>query len=318
MVAWTHPFPFDPTYGYSLEDLLTVTAPPEPDDYASAWRGRFARALRVEPRPVWVENVLEHPEFMVLDIRYHSTDGVDIGGWLLVPKDREVRRGLVIGHGYGGRDAPDFDLPIDDAAVLFPCLRGLSRSRLPGIPGDPSSHVLYAINDPERYILRGCVEDVWLGVSTLLRLFPHIEGHIGYLGTSFGGGVGAMAIAFDQRIARGHLNVPSFGHQPLRLTLPTVGSGEAVRAYAKSRDDVLATLRYYDAALAARHIRVPMHIAAALFDPAVAPPGQFAVYNALPGQKALFVLEAGHYDYPARDQQAAELNVELAEFFERL
>jgi cephalosporin-C deacetylase len=298
--------------------LLAITAPPEPEDYAPVWRRRLARALEIEPRPQRLGSAFEHPDFDVFDIRYRSTDAVDIGGWLLVPRNRDIRRGLVVGHGYGGRDAPDFNSPVDDAAVLFPCLRGLSRSRLPGVPDDPSSHVLYAIDDPERYILRGCVEDVWLGVSALLAWFPHIEGRIGYLGASFGGGVGAMAIGFDQRIARGHLNVPSFGHQPLRLTLPTVGSGEAVRAYAKIHGDVLGTLRYYDAALAARHITRPMHVAAALFDPAVAPPGQFAIHNALAGPKTLFVLDAGHYDYPARDRQGAELATELVRFFEDL
>ncbi|MEZ5576382.1 MAG: hypothetical protein R3F44_12440 [Candidatus Competibacteraceae bacterium] len=40
-----------------------------------------------------------------------------------------------------------------------------------------------------------------------------------------------------------------------------------------------------------------MHVAAARFDPAVPPPGQFAVYNALAGPKELFVLRAGHFDH---------------------
>ncbi|MCA1789780.1 MAG: hypothetical protein LC667_07960 [Thioalkalivibrio sp.] len=58
-----------------------------------------------------------------------------------------------------------------------------------------------------------------------------------------------------------------------------------------------------------------MHIAAALFDPAVAPPGQFAVYNAITGDKRLFVLDAGHFDYPGRTRQEQDLLAQLRTFF---
>jgi cephalosporin-C deacetylase len=220
-----------------------------------------------------------------------------------------------VGHGYGGRDAPDFHLPVSEAVFLFPCFRGLSRSRRPEISDNPALHVLHDIDKPERYILGGCVEDLWLGVSALLDLYPQIEGHIGYMGISFGGGIGAMALAWDRRVQRGHLSVPTFGNQPLRLTLPTVGSGEAVRGYAREHRHILVTLRYYDAALAARHITIPMHVAAALFDPAVAPPGQFAIYNALRYPKRLFVLDAGHFDYPGRTEQENQLIEDLRKFF---
>lgn len=124
-----------------------------------------------------------------------------------------------------------------------------------------------------------------------------------------------MALAWDDRIARGHLNVPSFGHQPLRLALPSIGSAEAVQRYAGTHSQVLDTLAYFDAAVAARHIRQPMHVAAARFDPAVAPPGQFAVYNAIPGDKRLVVLDAGHFGYPNQAHQERVLLEQLWAFF---
>ncbi len=112
--------------------------------------------------------------------------------------------------------------------------------------------------------------------------------------------------------------MPTFGNQPLRLQLPTIGSGAAVQRYQQQHGNVLATLQYYDAASAARFIQQPMHIAAALFDPAVAPPGQFAVYNALSEPKALFVLEAGHFEYPNMVAQEQALQQELEAFFAQL
>jgi cephalosporin-C deacetylase len=312
-----HHFSFDPCYGRDLASLLAVEAPSEPAGFSAFWEARYASALEVAPRyrssPAGTQ-----AGYRVEDVYYESTEGFNIGGWLLTPLSGTVRRALLVGHGYGGRDGPDAALPAAETAYLFPCFRGLSRSRRWGVSDNPAYHVLHDIDKPQRYILGGCVEDVWVGVSLLLALFPQVEGHVGYQGTSFGGGIGAMAMAWDGRIRRGALNVPTFGHQALRLGLPTIGSGDAVSRYERQHGHVMDTLQYYDAALAARHIRVPVHVAAALFDPVVAPPGQFAVYNALPGPKELFVLDGGHFDYPGKPAQEARLFDDLQRFFEPL
>jgi len=310
-----HPYPFDPTYGYDLESLLAVAAPPAPPDFADFWRARLDRALAIEPAPRLRVSALAHPGFCVYDLEYDSTDGVQIRGWLLTPRHQPPRIGLILGHGYGGIERPPLDLPRPDAAYLIPCFRGLGLSRHPPISEDPRWHVLHDIQDPNRYVLAGCVEDLWTGVTALLELIPELAGHLGYTGISLGGGLGAIALAWDARLGRGHLNVPTFGHQPLRLELPCIGSGEAVREFARAYGRLPEALHYLDAALAARHIRQPVHVAAARFDPVVPPPGQFAVYNAIPGDRRLFILEAGHCDYPRRRAQATELLSQLWAFF---
>jgi cephalosporin-C deacetylase len=99
--------------------------------------------------------------------------------------------------------------------------------------------------------------------------------------------------------------------------LPCVGSGEAVRGYQRQTGRALDTLRYFDAAVAARHLQIPLHIAAARFDPAVPPPGQFAIYNAIAGPKQLFVLQAGHFDHAGTAAEKARLLDALAYFFNR-
>ena len=315
MVSFNHGYPFDPTYGYDLAALLAVSPPEPPPDFADFWASRYARARDQWPAAELRPAGWTHERFEVYDLSYHSTGGVRIGGWVLVPRVLPIRRGFVIGHGYGGREAPDLNLPFDDAVLFFPCARGISRSRCAGLPEAPNEHVLWGIDDRERYVLGGCVDDVWVAVTALLELFPSARGCVGYLGISFGGGIGAMAVPWDERIARAHFNVPSFGHQPLRLTLPTVGSGEALRWYRQQCGHIPETLRYYDAAMSARFTTVPVHMAAALFDPVVAPPGQFSVYNALPDHKHLFLLDAGHFDYPRRAEQERALLAELEQFF---
>ncbi|WP_295383944.1 acetylxylan esterase [uncultured Thiodictyon sp.] len=313
----THGFPFDPSYGYRLEDLLELQPPPEPADFATFWQARYQRALAVDANPRLRPADVSDPRMRVHELEYSSTAGFAIRGWLLTPLGGPPRRGFILGHGYGGLDRPPLDLPRDDAAYLIPCVRGLCRSRCPPIPEDPDGHVVYGIEHRDSYLVGGCVEDLWTGASALLGLFPELTGHLGYLGTSLGGGLGALALAWDARIGRGHLNVPGFGHQPLRLALPTVGSAAALQRLAQTRAQgpLLDTLAYFDSALAARHIRQPMLVAAAGFDPAVAPPGQFAVYNAIPGDKRLCLLTAGHFDYPGRRAEEQRLMAQLWAFF---
>ena len=313
-----HSYDFDPTYGFQLEELLALRPPPAPSNFDEVWRARYAAALGVSPQPRLRQSTSTHPDWLVQDITYISTEQFPIGGWLLAPTDGKVTRGLVVGHGYGGRDQPDFDIPVEETAVLFPCFRGLSRSRRPPISSDPAWHVLHDIDRPEHYILGGCVEDIWLAVSVLTQLYPETAGRIGYSGISFGGGVGALAIAFDKRIDRGHLALPTFGNMPLWLTLPTLGSGASVQIYQKTHPDVLETLRLFDAASAATRIAAPMLMAVARFDPAVAPPCQFSVANGLPTSihHETVILDAGHCDYPGGETQHALLLDKVRRFFQ--
>ena len=142
-----YPYDFDPTYGLGIDELAAIRPPQAPPDFDEFWRARYARSLHVEPQPRLAESRSSHPDWRVHDITYTSTDEFQIGGWLLLPRDGTVRRGLVVGHGYGGRDQPDFDIPVKETAVLFPCFRGLSRSRHPPISSDPAWHVLHDLID---------------------------------------------------------------------------------------------------------------------------------------------------------------------------
>jgi cephalosporin-C deacetylase len=62
-----------------------------------------------------------------------------------------------------------------------------------------------------------------------------------------------------------------------------------------------------------------MLMAVARFDPAVAPPCQFAVANALPKSKfnENFILDAGHFDYAGSAEQGAALRDRVERFFGR-
>lgn len=316
-IPTAHDYPFDPTYGLQLDALCALRPPKGPPGLETFWRKRYDHALSVDPRPRLDPSGTCHPDWVVHDLSYTSTDDFPIGGWLLVPRSGTVRRGLVVGHGYGGRDQPDFDIPVSETVVLFPCFRGLSRSSRPPISSDPAWHILHDIDKQDRYILGGCVEDLWLAVSVLEILYPGIAGRIGYSGTSFGGGIGALAIPFDPRIDRGHLAVPTFGNMPLWLTLPTTGSGNAVQRYSRAHPDTVETLALFDAATVASRIEKPMLVAVARFDPVVAPPCQFSIANALmtSDRHETVILDAGHFDYAGSGEQHALLSEKMRQFF---
>jgi cephalosporin-C deacetylase len=281
--------------------------PEPPDGFASFWSGRYDRAREVDPAPA-ILATRSVGERLLHEIEFSSTDGIRLGGWLEVPADGRAERGLVLGHGYGGRTGLTDEMPVARAAVLAFCSRGLpTRGLVDGIPSAGHQHVLHGIDDRDTYVHGGCVADLWCAVSALDALVPGLP-RIDYLGKSFGGGIGALALPWDERIAAGCLVVPSFGNHPVRLTIPSRGSGEAVRTYAARHPGVIDVLRWFDAATATAFAQLPLHVAVALDDPAVAPAGQFAVADALHGpQHERFVLSAGHQPYATEEHERRAL-----------
>ncbi|GAA3143377.1 cephalosporin-C deacetylase [Kribbella aluminosa] len=310
MTAPAHDLPFDPSYGYGLDDLLSVPAPDRPDDFETFWRLKYDDARQVEVAPDLGQLEIAEDGVRVFGLTFSSV-GVRLGGWLAIP-DGPVSHGIVVGHGYRGRDAIDLPLPVPGMAAIFPCARGIgARSYVGGIPAEPMRHVLHGIQARERYAIGGCVADVWCAASALLQLVPSIKGRLGYVGSSFGGGIGALALPWDERFGAAQLTVPTFGQHPLRLTMQSIGSGEALRQYHATHPAVTEVLRYFDAAAAATLIGIPVQVAAALFDPAVPPPGQFAIYNALSAERSLVILSAGHFEYANADaENQAVLNAQ--------
>ena len=307
-----HEFAFDPTYGYSQDQLLAIRAPEDsPIDFASFWQATFDENAS---QPLGItRRCIDSPstEHGLFEVSFQTWCNLRVGAWLVLPRDRRITCGAVIGHGYGGRAAPDFNG--HPAACLFPCMPGFDLSQSPGIPSVAGEHVLHAIASRDTYILRACVATIWTAVTVLKELCPEVGEHIYYLGGSFGGGLGALALPWDRRIKRAFLDVPTFGHHPIRLQCPCTGSGQAVRLHARGHPEVIHVLRYYDAATATTHIRVPVLAAPALFDPAVPPPGQFAVANNLAGPKHLFIHRAGHFDHPGAPIEQQALNQTIDE-----
>ena len=280
------------------EKFLEIPLPEIPSDFADFWRSTYQEARAIPTRLARRKIASPREGFDLYEIEFDSLDDVRIGGWLTVPQKGSIRRGVVGGHGYGGREAAELYPPGPDAVGIYPCARGFHRSAHPVIPGVGGQHVLHGIEKRETYSHRGSAADLWCAANALLELFPEIGGTLDYFGASFGGGIGALAIPWDRRFRKAYLDVPSFGNHPVRLTIPCGGSGEAVRLYHAKNPEVVKVLSYFDAATAASHFEIPVFVSPALVDPVVPPEGQFAVYKAIPSEKDIFVRSAGHPDVP--------------------
>ncbi len=301
MLPDRHDYPFDPTYGCDRAALEAITAPPAIAGFDTFWRATRAAADAVPLNLTREASTVPVPGWRQSIIHFDSLGGFRIGAWLLEP-DVPCRAGIVVGHGYGGREAPpviDPNWPQAERAVLLaPCMPGFHLSAVAGVPGDGARHVVLGIDDPDTYILRFCVAALWTSTRALATLHPETAGRLAYEGGSFGGGRGALAAPWEPLWSCARRDVPTFGHHPWRLRCPCTGSGESVRKLHAQRPEIARTLGFFDAAVAATRARMPGFIVPALFDPAVPPPGQWAVANAWAGMRVLGELSTGHHDGP--------------------
>ncbi|GAA2222182.1 acetylxylan esterase [Promicromonospora sukumoe] len=315
---WFPGSPIDGTYGYGRDALLAVEPADEPDGYAALWRSWSARAREVAPEVV-LEPVGRRGAHDVSVATFTADGGLRLRAWVALPAGVEPRVGVVHSHGYGGRDAPGFERVPRDAAVIFPVARGLGALNTGvGAPDTSALHVLHGIGSVETYTVGRSAVDLWHAASALLDVLGRRDPALGdlplyFVGTSFGGGIGALAVPWDDRFVGATFEVPTFGQHDLRLRMPCTGSGEAVRHHVAGHPEAREVLAFHDASVAATYLRVPTRVECALWDVHVPPPGQFAVASGVRRAEAggtsahleLAVHSAGHAEYPGMARELA-------------
>ncbi|MBO7148191.1 MAG: acetylxylan esterase [Lentisphaeria bacterium] len=302
-----HSFPFDPTNGMTCEELLKIKAPEAPADFKSFWEENYNLVMSHVPtyfieREIWSPD----PGVRIYLIRVKNWDNTEFSMWLCRPE--ESKGGLLIGQGYGNPAVPaeKFDLGL---TICHPCVRGLGRSQCKEIPWKASLHVLHGIRSKETYILRGVITDLWMAVSVMIDMFPDTVSNLNYEGASMGGGMGALMLPWDKRFKAAHLAVPTFG-SAIRFDYQSTGSGEACRQYVQDHPEALDVLAYFDASVSAQYLNIPVLVTPALFDPCVAPAGQFSVANSIPEKnRILKIREVGHFA-PTENDKRLEIEIQ--------
>lgn len=301
--SWFPDAEFDGTYGHTLRTLREIAPVPAPEGFAARWRKWREQAQTVDAAATVLSTETAHGR-RVSVVEHAGVDGIRLRAWLVEPASGSARVGIVHGHGYGGRDAVDLARVPDDAAAIFPVARGLATLNAGiGAPEQPPEHVLAGIDDPEGYVLGLCARDLWLAADAMTDLVGPLP--LYYVGESFGGGIGALALPWDDRFIGATLIVPSFGQYDERLAVHCLGSGETVRTYVAAHPQARDVLRWFDASTALAFADIPVRVEAALWDQSVPPQGQFAVANAA-RMLELAVLPAGHAEYPGVSEVTAE------------
>ena len=300
----------DGTFGYTLEELLKIEAPPPPEDFAEFWEGTYRLATARVPE-YRIEKEIWSPDARVkiLQVHFRSYDGFDIGMWIARPESSTG--GLVIGQGYGNPATPPTSRN-PGLTVAMPCIRGLGISQCAQIPWKLSDHAGYGIKSRETYVILGAVTDIWEATSVLVDMFPDTASNLNYSGGSLGGGLGAILLPWDSRFKAGEINVPTLaGPMQFAFQLSGEGPGSTRRNAALSDPACMRALSYFDGASAARRIRIPILMTPALSDKSNPPPAQFAIANAIPEEyRILRIREVGHRAPTPKD---IELEKELEE-----
>jgi cephalosporin-C deacetylase len=299
----------DPTYGFSREQLFSVSHQGgEPHGFEDFWRQLKAKSDKFPMGIATEEQTSPDPAYRLLKVFYTVHPGFRVGAWAMCPQDpAQVRLGVVFGHGYGGRAEPEWDKAAPDRIVIFPVAPWFHLSLDPRLPtNDAARHVVHGIDSEDTYVLGACACALWRAVDVLESICPRPLEKFHYIGWSFGGGMGALMLPWEPRFSSAELGQPTFGNHPVRLQSECVGSGEAVRQLHIKRPEIEKTLGFFDAALAARHLRIPVVFACSTFDPAVPPAGQFSVANAHPGAKRISVFLTGHFDYAHENAREEE------------
>lgn len=295
-----HSFPFDPTQGYDHAALQRVEPPgEEPSDFDAFWKDLRERTEKASLEPVWIEEPCGQDGFRLLRLTYGIGQNFRSAAWLTLPEDAEsIRAGLVASHGYDGRASVEPGLYRPGFAVVLPVAPGFHISADPRLPhNEANRHVVHGIETPQTYVLGLCAAAIWKSLDAAQAVVGRELKRWHYCGWSFGGGMGALALPWEPRVQSAEIGQPTFGHHPLRLQQPSTGSSHAVRERFLRDPEILRTLAYFDAATAIQRLTIPVAFACALFDPAVTPPGQFAVANAHRGPKRISAFLTGHFEW---------------------
>ena len=290
------------TSGFPKEQLLQIEGDTPVPDFQTFWQAQYA-AARAWKCSCKVEGELwsPDPDCRIFRIRFTSIDGFSIGMWLARP--RESTGGKLLAHGYGNPQIP----PVASSpgrTIVMPCVPGLALSQCKEIPWKSGDHARFGADSPEHYVITDGVRNLWIALTILIDMFPDTADNILCSGGSLGGGMGALAIPWDERIHYGNLNVPTLGG---RIMLDYPGNpdtpGESRRRMALAGPEGMRIIDLCNASAAARFIRVPTVVTPALRDAVVPPPGQFAVANSIPEPyRILRIREVGHAPATEADQ----------------
>lgn len=269
---------------------VTVVRPPDFDEF---WRQVMAdlTALPLAPSVTPVPE-RSSPDVDVFRIHYTSLDGLRISGWYCLPADRpEPLPALLLPPGYISDPTIPKSWAREGYAALALAPRGKIGSNALYDPGFPGL-LIHHLTDRDSYAYRGLYADAARAVD-FVQSRPEVDANrVGIYGSSQGGALAVTTAALrPDAIVCAVSGVPYLCafRDSVRLTrsYPYEEINEYLRLHPERREQVFETLDYFDVINFAQWVRAPTHVYVGMEDDVCPPETGLALYEALPGEKAL-------------------------------
>jgi cephalosporin-C deacetylase len=255
------------------------------------WRSTLSR-LAAEPIESTIKDTREPLPYKAYRIEYRSLNGIRERAFLAMPiraaQDPRPLPAIVTVPGYGGSQ---------QGIMLGECQRGYAILQVFPRSQGPSSE-LWKIDGPDKLTwnlakpegasYQGAFSDVIRGVDYLLTRNDIDKKRIAIAGTSQGGGIALAVASLDARIRAVVAHVPFLCD--MRQAARTEGSliKELLDTAQMNNEQYLSSLEYFDPLNLVPSMKAPALISSGGRDRVCPASTIRAVFNAVPGVKALF------------------------------
>ena len=279
-----------------------------PDDFDQFWDSVLADLAAIPLDATAEADPLRNTDAVkVYQAGYRSLDGLDIFAWYSVPARGDGPFPAIL-HlpGYKSEPALRRDWGAKGVAVLSVAVRGKLPSSAEFNPGYPGL-LTYGVEQRDTYGYKGVISDCVRGVDFLMSR-PEIDPERIYCcGSSQGGGLTLITSGLRSEIKAGVSGYPFLCCYPESMRMLRSYPYDELSCYARAYPDrveqMLDTLRYFDAVNFAPRIKCPMAVGIAMEDEVCPPETSYAAYRLLGGQRELRLFpNSGHgnaHEYPA-------------------
>ena len=279
-----------------------------PDDFDQFWDSVLADLAAIPLDATAEADPLRNTDAVkVYQAGYRSLDGLDIFAWYSVPARGDGPFPAIL-HlpGYKSEPALRRDWGAKGVAVLSVAVRGKLPSSAEFNPGYPGL-LTYGVEQRDTYSYKGVISDCSRGLDFLLSR-PEIDPERIYCcGSSQGGGLTLITSGLRSEIKAGVSGYPFLCCYPESMRMLRSYPYDELSCYARAYPDrveqMLDTLRYFDAVNFAPRIKCPMAVGIAMEDEVCPPETSYAAYRLLGGQRELRLFpNSGHgnaHAYPA-------------------
>jgi cephalosporin-C deacetylase len=271
----------------------------KPDDFDAFWEEVLEQAaaipLNATVTPIALRST---PDVEVFEVHYDSLDHVRVAGWYCVPRGYAAPLpAMVFYPGYISEPGLPKAYARRGYATFGAAPRGKLRSNAqynPGYPGLLTHNIL----DRNTYSYRGFYVDAWRVIDFLLER-PEVDAErIGIQGGSQGGALTLLTAAMRREVAAASAQAPYLAGMmdAIQLThsYPYEEINEYLRLHPEARDQVAATLAYFDCHNFVAQIRCPIIVNIGLNDDVCPPETGFEVYARIGSADKRLYTYAGH------------------------